>query len=396
MPAIQAAKIKRDHPFLKGKQRIGNNSFRIQESRTKILYKINEINRTLKLNSIIIIKRLKIIIKLHRSINKWVRIYFRNQIKIIRIRGLEVEARLMWIGIISPRNMLAQQRDLHRVKTIIDPLINKGIRIICQPLLVTFKIKETQLIMTGITKDGELSSTIRTIQNSSCFNWESNRLENLYLKVRIRSSKLFKHKVQAWVDQTLLKEEALQVLRAQVSGVAASHNYQVARKAQVIWINLKRKESNSFPPRSIVECLMKVIRTYKTLRLKKQTSTKKQEEKMASRITNFKLQSQESNILHLMMMALIGTWATRMGLTMNRFNILKINWEIAQNVVEEVAAAADKEMNSTPTPPNGTMAEAEMKSLILISMRKVLSWKMWKSNKISSTLICLSLRCLLW
>ena len=97
------------------------------------------------------------------------------------------------------------------------------------------------------------------------------------------------------------------MLQAQVSGVAASHNYQVARKAQVIWINLKRKESNSFPPRSIVECLMKVIRTYKTLRLKKQTSTKKQEEKMASRITNFKLQSQESNILHLMMMALIGT-----------------------------------------------------------------------------------------
>ena len=70
MPAIQAAKIKRDHPFLNSKQQIGNNSFRVQEIRTKILHKINELNRMLKLNSIIIIKRFQIIIKLRRSINK--------------------------------------------------------------------------------------------------------------------------------------------------------------------------------------------------------------------------------------------------------------------------------------------------------------------------------------
>ena len=196
MPAIQAAKIKRDNPILKGKQWIGSNSFRIQEIRTKIIYKINEINRTLKLNSIIIIKRFKIIIKLSRSINKWMRIYFRNRIKIIRIRCLEVEARLMWIGIISPINFPAVRKYILRVKTIMDPLINKEIRIICQLPLVTFKIKETQLKMTGMTKSGELSSKISNIQNSSCFNWESNRLENFNLKVKIHSNKLFKHKVQ--------------------------------------------------------------------------------------------------------------------------------------------------------------------------------------------------------
>ena len=89
---------------------------------------------------------------------------------------------------------------------------------------------------------------------------------------------------------------------AQVEGA----RHKVVKKAQVIWINLKRKERDPLQQASIVECLMKVIRTYKTLRLKKQTSTKKEEEKMASRAANFKVQSQETDILQVMMMALIG------------------------------------------------------------------------------------------
>jgi len=116
---------------------------------------------------------------------------------------------------------------------------------------------------------------------------------------------------------------------------------------------------------------MKLIRTYKTLRLTKQPSSKKQEEKMGSRITNFKLQSQESHSLRLMMMALIGILVKRMTLMINRFHVLKINRGIAQNVVEQVAAV-DKEVNSTATPPNGTIAESAMKILISINMRKVL------------------------